>query len=95
MFTYMEIADKDYTIFKGYVIYKIVADKLSMTKVRGMHVLQHIDIPFAKITNLIVEDYYGTDCVSFTYQDKKYSFIYTGYGESQSLIHQLYKALKA
>lgn len=83
MFTYIQIIDTDTEVFKGYVYYQFLDDALSMTLIRGMRKLHHIVIPFADITDLIVDKLYGEDRINFIYNGKKYSIINTGYGESK------------
>ncbi|GEO64215.1 hypothetical protein [Companilactobacillus nantensis] len=95
MYTYIQIIDAGGKAFKGYVVYEIKDGILSMTLVRGMKALHHIDIPFSKMIDLKIDQFYGEDRISFIYQAKKYSFIYTGYGEEQYLEHHLLKAVNA
>lgn len=93
MFTYVQIIGSDTETFKGYVDYRFDKDKLSMTLVRGCRLLKHIVIPFSEVTELSVENYFGTDCASFFYGGKKYSFINTGYGEADYLKRHLLKVI--
>ncbi|MFC6175659.1 hypothetical protein ACFQAV_02360 [Companilactobacillus huachuanensis] len=95
MYTYIQIIDKDSKVFKGYVFYNIENEQLSMTIVRGMKALHRINIPFSKIVDLQINKFYGEDRISFIYQGKKYSFLYTGYGEEQYLEQHLLKTMKA
>jgi len=95
MYTYIQIIGKDSKTFKGYVVYKMNGGQLSMTLIRGMRSLQHINIPCSEVTDLSIDKFYGEDRINFVYQEKKYSFIYTGYGEAQDLEHKLFKTLNA
>ncbi len=92
MFTYIQITDRDSKVFKGYVDYEFGKDKLSMTLVRGMKALRHIVIPFSEITDLTIDKFYGEGRVNFIYKAQKFSFLNTGYGESQYLQKHMLKA---
>lgn len=95
MFTYIQIIARDAQTFKGYVDYEFEKNVLSMTLVRGAKKLRHIVIPFSDITDLNVDKFYGNNRVNFIYDGKKYSFVNTGYGESQYLIKHLVHGVEA
>jgi len=94
MFTYIQIIGRDTDTFKGYVDYEFNKDTLSMTLVRGMRKLHRIMIPFSEITDLTIDKFYGENRVNFIYEGKKYSFVNSGYGESQYLEQHILKALQ-
>lgn len=94
MFTYIQIINQDKHGFTGYVDYKFKNNTISMTLVRGMRKLQRINIPLSDITNIIVENFYGTNRISFDYNSQKYIFLNSGYGENEYLIKHLTEAVK-
>jgi len=95
MFTYIQIIGRDSSTFKGYVDYEISKDNLSMTLVRGMRTLHRIVIPLKEVTDFTIDKFYGEERLNFVYDEKKYSFINTGYGESEYLKHRMLKVINA
>ncbi|KRK51737.1 hypothetical protein FC97_GL000529 [Companilactobacillus kimchii DSM 13961 = JCM 10707] len=95
MFTYIQIIDKDAHNFMGYVDYEFKNNVISMTLVRGMRKLHRINIPLSDVTDIMVEEFYGTNRISFIYNAQKYIFLNSGYGENEYLIKHLTKAVKA
>lgn len=92
MFTYIQIIGSDTETFKGYVDYRFFDDSLSLTLIKGMKTLHRIIIPFDKIVDLTIDKFYGEDRISFFYDDKKFSIINTGYGESKYFVKHILKA---
>ena len=66
-----------------------------MTLVGGMRKLHRINIPLSDITDIVVEEFYGTSRISFIYNTQKYIFLNSGYGENEYLIKHLTKTIKA
>lgn len=95
MFTYIQIFDKNSSIFKGYVDYEFSDDDLSVTMVRGAKALHRINIPLDEVTDLSINDYYGEEKVSFIYQSNKYIFFNTGYGEANYFKNHISKLVTA
>lgn len=95
MFSYIQILDKDASIFKGCVDYEFSDDALSITMVRGAKTLHRIKIPLDEITDLFINGYYGSEEISFIYQSQKYRFFNTGYGESSYFKNRISKMVTA
>lgn len=95
MFTYIQITSKLPETFKGYVDYEFTKDELSMTLIRGMKTLRRINIPISEITDLRIDKFYGEDRVRFFYDNKEYSIINSGYGESNYFEKHIIKAVNA
>lgn len=95
MFTYIQIIGKDSDTFKGYVDYEFIKGTLSMTEIRGMKALHRISIPISEVTDFLIDDFYGEERVSFVYDNKKYCFLNTGYGESEYFKNHMVKAVNA
>lgn len=95
MFTYIQITSGLTETFKGYVDYRFKKDELSMTLVRGMRTLHRFNIPIGEIADLRIDKFYGEDRVRFFYDNKEFSIINSGYGESSYFKDHIVKAVKA
>ena len=91
MFTYIQVIDNNSKKFCGYVDYQFHKNQLSMTITSGFKTAHHINISIDQITDLLIDNFYGYERISFIYQNKKFYIINSGYGEAnyfkRHLIH--------
>jgi len=95
MFSYIEIINNKSEAVFNYVNFEITKNILSIKPVKGLLSATTIKIPLKEITDIHDGNYYGWNRIQFTYNDKKYIFIYSGYGEFDYLKENLLASIMA
>ncbi|AUI72670.1 hypothetical protein COSHB9_15110 [Companilactobacillus alimentarius] len=93
MFTYIQILDSNSHLFSGYADYRFHKGLLSLTISHGAEPAHHIEIAINQITDLLIDDFYGYERISFVYKGKKIFIINSGYGESNYFKNHIIQAV--
>ncbi len=95
MFAYIEVINNNSSVSYGYSNFYFSDGTLTIKPVKGLLRSSTKKIDISKITNVQDGMYYSWNRIQFDYENDRYAFIYSGFGEYDYLKRNLMSEIMA